>query len=850
MPQKTVRVPLATEFLNRDATLTKDSRLVNAYIEKYYDGRSAVVKRPGLLSYQENGIGMGQGIISHAGKLVTVVGNKVYASGLTGGSRTIATSNEVVYFEVLSIPLAPFPNRPPNSTLPPVTGDPLSSPANSGNTSVRAALDGLPASSISEDFLFIKGASCAYYWNGYDNELTQITDNNYPLVTVPGVVQLDGYIFVMDSNGVIYNSNLQDQRIWNSLDFIQAEVEPDGGVAIAKHLNYIVAFGKWSTEFFYDAGNALGSPLARVDNAFFPIGCANGNSVVAMDTSVIWVSQTKEDNAKAGRGREVTMLNGMTPKKISTPFVDRILSNDSMRNIRALTLKSQGHDFYILTLVDSLITVVYDMTIGVWYQWTGFPKMDFFLTESCTIGNINNYTRAQNKQVPINGSDTGGYAYFDLIDQKYIVTFQNSASFLPGIVPDGYTAIFLYDLNLNLKTTFYIPGMYTHLYSYIHSSGVFNNGVAYFPATLAGGNNSILMVNVYTKEVTFLDMRIAGSWPPFDAISVNSVVIYGSAYYYASAYYYDQGGIVGYVYLFNMGNAPITYTLLKTYTAPSSVIDGTFIGNSYVFVAYTTGTTLYLDQFDFNGNFISTITLDTGSPAAFPISYDVQSTIFAFRKNSNNTISLYNTTTNTSYLSGLPYSYTSFVNVDTSAGLVYSYDGTTLHIYNTSGTLLVTDTNIFSAFDSPVFGAFITNSESFYSPSFHTNLGGTDYLLDYGSGTVWKTSEFYYTDGANDGAHNIPVHVITPNLDFGNNHSKPVSELEIIGDKVSGTINVCYSNNDYQNWSTYRLVNLGNPRSRLHRLGKARRRAYEFYYTDATALRLEAVDLTMDGVGE
>lgn len=80
--------------------------------------------------------------------------------------------------------------------------------------------------------------------------------------TVPGVVYLDGYFFVMDSNAVVHNSALNDPTSWDALDFITAAIEPGGGVAITKTQNYVIAMKEWSTEFFYDVGNATGSPLS------------------------------------------------------------------------------------------------------------------------------------------------------------------------------------------------------------------------------------------------------------------------------------------------------------------------------------------------------------------------------------------------------------------------------------------------------------------------------------------------------------------------------------------------------------------------------------------------------------
>ena len=67
--------------------------------------------------------------------------------------------------------------------------------------------------------------------------------------TVPGIVYLDSYFFVMDTNAVIYNSALNDPTTWDALDIITAEKEPGAGVALAKSQSYVIALKEWSTEF-------------------------------------------------------------------------------------------------------------------------------------------------------------------------------------------------------------------------------------------------------------------------------------------------------------------------------------------------------------------------------------------------------------------------------------------------------------------------------------------------------------------------------------------------------------------------------------------------------------------------
>lgn len=194
--------------------------------------------------------------------------------------------------------------------------------------------------------------------------------------TVPGIVFLDGYFFVMDENAVIYNCDLNTPDSWNALNFITAMIEPGAGVAIAKSQNYVIAMKSWSTEFFYDAGNTNGSPLSPVLNAFTLVGCASGQSVASIEGTIAWVSKTKQ------KGRAVHIMNGLQQQRVSTPDVERILNNDNLSTVYAYGLKISGHSFYVLGLVASNLTLVYDMTSQTWAIWTSLTPQT---SKSCTI---------------------------------------------------------------------------------------------------------------------------------------------------------------------------------------------------------------------------------------------------------------------------------------------------------------------------------------------------------------------------------------------------------------------------------------------------------------------------------
>lgn len=181
---------------------------------------------------------------------------------------------------------------------------------------------------------------------------------------VPGAVFLDSYIAVGTPAGRLYTCNVGDPTIWNPLDYLTAEAEPDNSVGICKHLNYILNFGQWSTEVFYDNGNATGSPLEPAQAYKLEIGCADGNSIVQFEQTVMWVGTSQT----VGAG--VYLIDGTSPVKVSTPYIERILGNSALKATRAYAVKYNGHMFYVLTLHDINKTIVYDFNEKMWYQWT------------------------------------------------------------------------------------------------------------------------------------------------------------------------------------------------------------------------------------------------------------------------------------------------------------------------------------------------------------------------------------------------------------------------------------------------------------------------------------------------
>lgn len=183
---------------------------------------------------------------------------------------------------------------------------------------------------------------------------------------VSGAVFLNNYVFIGTSNNRIYNSDVGDPTTWNALNFLSFEQTSDTLVGICKHLNYLVAFGAVSTQFFYDVGNPTGSPLGLASSYTLEIGCASGDSVVATNNTVLWVGTSKT------YGKSVYIMDGTAPVRISTANIDRHIEADGLGDIAAYCYTINGHTLYILTLHNIHQTLVYDLNEKMWYTWTQY----------------------------------------------------------------------------------------------------------------------------------------------------------------------------------------------------------------------------------------------------------------------------------------------------------------------------------------------------------------------------------------------------------------------------------------------------------------------------------------------
>jgi hypothetical protein len=140
------------------------------------------------------------------------------------------------------------------------------------------------------------------------------------------MVHMDGYAFVMDIYGTIWNSDLNSLANWTSTSFINASKTPDGGIGLARMGTYVVAFGTSSIEYFQNTGNATGSPLTRVAGLAKNMGAAAlGDdatpTILEVDDSIYFIGFGKES-----QNIGVFRLIGTEVQKVSNAAIDRIIN--------------------------------------------------------------------------------------------------------------------------------------------------------------------------------------------------------------------------------------------------------------------------------------------------------------------------------------------------------------------------------------------------------------------------------------------------------------------------------------------------------------------------------------------
>jgi hypothetical protein len=236
------------------------------------------------------------------------------------------------------------------------------------STTSKGAITGV-ATAITETVVsdvptLVISSSDSTAWYHDTTTATKITDAQFPgnnSLTLAGTfAHMDGYAFIMSTNGKLWNSDLNSVTSWTALGFVSANAYPDAGVGCIRHKNNILAFGTESMQPFYNAGNATGSPLQRIANATVKVGAINAGSIGQISDIVFFVGSSPQG------GTTVYAYDGGV-QRISTPEQDYQLIIAGPNNISLTTLKFYGRSFVVVNAGTN--TFVYCVEDKRWHVW-------------------------------------------------------------------------------------------------------------------------------------------------------------------------------------------------------------------------------------------------------------------------------------------------------------------------------------------------------------------------------------------------------------------------------------------------------------------------------------------------
>lgn len=327
----TEQVDITKEIVSRQGGFDKDEDYINFFIEPIknkptQDQRQFVMKRAGsstLLSSIAAGTIRGSAYWEDQQKLFYSVGSNIYVYNFVSATNTTLTpspwtsSGTVGFAEYIY---------------------------NSGVTAMIVS-DGTTLLQIDTS-----------------NAITYCVDPDLPTPHDPNIIFIDGYILAVKvGTGDIYNSDNNAPLSWTAGNFIDAEIEADTVVRLFKVSNYIVAAGKETLEYFWDAAIATGSPFQRNDT---PVKRISYLAAAAQEQNVTYFIG-KEFNSDY----QVYKLFDFKCEPVGTPLMSRYLNtvNTNYNSWIGTIVSFQGHKFYMVNVGTKTYTL--DLETSLWTRF-------------------------------------------------------------------------------------------------------------------------------------------------------------------------------------------------------------------------------------------------------------------------------------------------------------------------------------------------------------------------------------------------------------------------------------------------------------------------------------------------
>lgn len=244
--------------------------------------------------------------------------------------------------------------------------------------------------------------------------VTKITDAQFPGNngrTLAGTfAHMDGYAFILDTRGDLWNSDVNSITSWGANSKIAANSYPDAGVAASRFKAFIMAYGTQSIQFFRNVGKPFGSPLARVEEMTLKIGAISADAIAQLADSRFFCGATPQG------GLSIFQFDGQLAR-ISNPEQDFQLVLAGPSNISLTTLRFYGRSFLLVRA--NTTTYCYVLEDKRWHEWTSSAPLWYKCAGLSTGSQILTYS--------ISNLSTSGKVY--IVNPASLVFTDDGAAF-------------------------------------------------------------------------------------------------------------------------------------------------------------------------------------------------------------------------------------------------------------------------------------------------------------------------------------------------------------------------------------------------------------------------------------
>lgn len=229
-----------------------------------------------------------------------------------------------------------------------------------GSTDVVGQIQGSSVCSFAESFntQAIVADGRFYLYDGYN--LTQVGG---PSVSVPIDITWFNGIYVLTDGQTLYHTELSNEQLISPLNYSSSEFATDPIKALIRtDSNQIVAFNRYSTEWFYFNANAPAgtSVLQNIPGKSSRIGIVGTHCKCFLDGQVFILGGRKNESPS------IHVTNGANIKSIATREIDKVIAKYDESELETVYMESRvvDRDMFIIVHLPHE-TLVYNHTVAI-----------------------------------------------------------------------------------------------------------------------------------------------------------------------------------------------------------------------------------------------------------------------------------------------------------------------------------------------------------------------------------------------------------------------------------------------------------------------------------------------------